>query len=150
MKIYFQSSFDSQPSRQSIQNAYLNDEAQTVRELLPVAQLSAVQTTAVAEKARHLIVRTREQTKETGGIEALLREYDLSSQEGVALMCLAEALLRIPDAGTADRLIKDKLNKADWERHLGQSHSLFVNASTWGFMLTGKLVRFEQNDMSSV
>ncbi|MEN1728099.1 MAG: bifunctional proline dehydrogenase/L-glutamate gamma-semialdehyde dehydrogenase PutA, partial [Pseudomonadota bacterium] len=68
-------------------------------------------------------------------------EYDLSSEEGVVLMCLAEALLRIPDNDTAEKLISDKLSDADWESHLGKSDSLFVNASTWGLMLTGKLVR---------
>jgi RHH-type transcriptional regulator, proline utilization regulon repressor / proline dehydrogenase / delta 1-pyrroline-5-carboxylate dehydrogenase len=69
-----------------------------------------------------------------------MREYDLSSEEGVLLMCVAEALLRIPDATTADRLIRDKLGDADWESHIGKSDSLFVNASTWGLMLTGKLI----------
>jgi RHH-type proline utilization regulon transcriptional repressor/proline dehydrogenase/delta 1-pyrroline-5-carboxylate dehydrogenase len=69
-----------------------------------------------------------------------MQEYDLSSEEGVVLMCLAEALLRIPDDDTAEALIADKLSAADWESHLGKSHSVFVNASTWGLMLTGKLV----------
>src|SRR5439155_25372658 len=71
----------------------------------------------------------------------LLQEYALSSPEGVALMCLAEALLRIPDADTVDRLIRDKIAAADWQRHLGHSGSLFVNASTWALMLTGRLLR---------
>ena len=66
-----------------------------------------------------------------GGLDAFLHEYALSSPEGVALMCLAEALLRIPDAETVDRLIRDKIAAADWQRHLGHSGSLFVNASTW-------------------
>ena len=65
------------------------------------------------------------------GLDAFLRQYDLSSQEGVILMCLAEALLRIPDDETADRLIADKLKAGDWASHLGDSQSLFVNASTW-------------------
>ncbi len=71
----------------------------------------------------------------------MLREYDLSSGEGVVLMCLAEALLRIPDAATADRLIADKLGSADWQAHVGKSESLFVNASTWALLLTGRIVR---------
>src|SRR6266851_5482930 len=78
-----------------------------------------------------------------GGLDALLQEYALSSPEGVALMCLAEALLRIPDAETVDRLIRDKIASADWQRHLGHSCSLFVNASTWALMLTGRLLRSE-------
>ena len=71
-------------------------------------------------------------------VEAFMREYDLSSEEGVLLMCVAEALLRIPDQGTADKLIRDKLGDADWDAHVGQSTSLLVNASTWGLMLTGR------------
>ena len=76
-----------------------------------------------------------------GTVEGLVREYDLSSQEGVALMCLAEALLRIPDAATRDTLIRDKIGKGDWRGHVGQSSSLFVNAATWGLVVTGKLTR---------
>src|SRR5690606_14760201 len=75
-----------------------------------------------------------------GAIEAFMRQYDLGSEEGVLLMCVAEALLRIPDADTTDKLIRDKLGEADWKRHLGQSDSVLVNASTWGLMLTGRLV----------
>src|ERR1700678_838573 len=76
----------------------------------------------------------------SGLVQGLMREYALSSQEGIALLCLAEALLRIPDAGTVDRLIRDKLAPADWASHLGHSPSLFVNASTWALMLTGRLM----------
>jgi len=75
-----------------------------------------------------------------GGVDALMREFSLSSQEGVALMCLAEALARIPDRATADALIRDKLAHGDWRAHIGSSRSLFVNAAAWGLMLTGKLV----------
>ena len=69
-----------------------------------------------------------------------MRQYDLGSEEGVLLMCVAEALLRIPDQDTADKLIRDKLGEADWKQHMGQSDSVLVNASTWGLMLTGHLV----------
>ena len=75
-----------------------------------------------------------------GLVQGLLQEFALSSQEGVALMCLAEALLRIPDAATRDALIRDKVGDGDWDRHLGHSPSLFVNAAAWGLLLTGKLV----------
>ncbi len=75
-----------------------------------------------------------------GMVQGLLQEYSLSSQEGVALMCLAEALLRIPDAATRDALIRDKIADGDWRQHLGRSPSLFVNAATWGLLLTGRLV----------
>jgi len=87
--------------------------------------------------ARALRAKSRARS---GGVEGLIHEYSLSSQEGVALMCLAEALLRIPDAATRDALIRDKLSPGDWRAHLGQSPSLFVNAATWGLVLTGKLV----------
>jgi RHH-type proline utilization regulon transcriptional repressor/proline dehydrogenase/delta 1-pyrroline-5-carboxylate dehydrogenase len=90
--------------------------------------------------ARRLVVAVRAARVGKGGIDALLHEYALSSREGVALMCLAEALLRIPDAATIDRLIEDKIAGADWQHHLGHSESLFVNASTWALMLTGQVV----------
>ena len=80
----------------------------------------------------------------SSGVEGLIHEYSLSSQEGVALMCLAEALLRIPDAATRDALIRDKLAPGDWRAHVGHSPSLFVNAATWGLVLTGKLVATDQ------
>ena len=72
-------------------------------------------------------------------IDALMHEFSLSSEEGVALMCLAEALLRVPDAATRDKLIQDKLAQGDWQSHLGNSPSLFVNAAAWGLLITGKL-----------
>ncbi len=91
---------------------------------------------SIAEKLRN--------QKSAGGragiVQGLLQEFSLSSQEGVALMCLAEALLRIPDKGTRDALIRDKISTGNWQPHLGNSPSLFVNAATWGLLLTGKLV----------
>ena len=79
--------------------------------------------------------------RRAGGLDAFLHAYGLSTEEGVLLMCIAEALLRIPDEATRERLIRDKLSAADWERHLGRSGSVLVNASTWALMLTGRLVR---------
>ena len=73
-------------------------------------------------------------------MQGLIQEFSLSSQEGVALMCLAEALLRIPDTATRDALIRDKIGDGNWQSHSGQSPSVFVNAATWGLLLTGKLV----------
>ncbi|HUP91868.1 MAG TPA: bifunctional proline dehydrogenase/L-glutamate gamma-semialdehyde dehydrogenase PutA, partial [Solimonas sp.] len=87
------------------------------------------------------VARVRKLRGEQSPLDAFMQQYDLSSEEGVLLMCLAEALLRIPDDATADKLISDKLGNADWERHVGQSDSLFVNASTWGLMLTGRIVK---------
>src|SRR5262249_30503838 len=88
--------------------------------------------------ALRLATALREKTP-SGGVEGLIHEYSLSSQEGVALMCLAEALLRIPDGETRDALIRDKIGGGDWSAHLGHSPSLFVNAATWGLLLTGRL-----------
>ncbi len=98
----------------------------------------------VNEAARQLgaglVQALRRQRSQASGVDALLHEFSLSSEEGVALMCLAEALLRIPDAATRDRLIADKIGRGDWKRHIGHSPSLFVNAAAWGLLLTGKLV----------
>ena len=89
--------------------------------------------------ARSLIEGLRERPT-TGLVQGLMREYALSSQEGVALMCLAEALLRVPDAATRDALIADKIGGGDWRAHVGHSPSPFVNASTWGLLITGQLI----------
>src|SRR5262249_56425941 len=88
--------------------------------------------------ALRLATALREKTP-SGGVEGLIHEYALSSQEGVALMCLAEALLRIPDDDTRDALIRDKIGGGDWRAHLGHSPLLFVNAATWGLMLTRRV-----------
>src|SRR5690606_6317483 len=90
-----------------------------------------------------LVEAVRRNSGNKSGIEAFLQQYDLSSQEGMVLMCLAEALIRIPDADTADKLIQDKLKDGRWSEHLGKSPSLFVNASTWGLMLTGKILKLD-------
>ena len=95
---------------------------------------------AIARRAGELVAAVRAQRKTASGVDHLMHEFSLSSQEGIALMCLAEALLRIPDAETMNLLIRDKISKGDWRAHLGQSGSLFVNAATWGLMITGNLV----------
>jgi RHH-type transcriptional regulator, proline utilization regulon repressor / proline dehydrogenase / delta 1-pyrroline-5-carboxylate dehydrogenase len=104
---------------------------------------------AIAERAAGLIEAIREKQRYRAGINALLTEYSLSSREGVVLMCLAEALLRVPDSITADRLIRDKLGSGDWRSHVGNSQSLFVNASAWGLLLTGKVIELRQEDSES-
>ena len=82
----------------------------------------------------------RDERSNAGGVDALMLEFSLDSREGIALMCLAEALLRIPDAATRDRLIRDKIGKGDWSTHVGASPSLFVNAAAWGLLVTGRIV----------
>ncbi len=144
---------DQSPLRAAVSAAYRADETATVEALLGEAELPADARRRIAEVARALVVKVREQRLGRGGLDSFLNEYGLSSQEGVVLMCLAEAFLRIPDAETADRLIRDKFAAADWVKHLGHSHSLFVNASTWALMLTGRVVRlheYEDQDPASV
>jgi RHH-type proline utilization regulon transcriptional repressor/proline dehydrogenase/delta 1-pyrroline-5-carboxylate dehydrogenase len=129
------------PIGAAINRLWLADEAAAVRELLPLARLPEGERAEVGAAAVGLVAAVRAARVERRGMDAFLREYDLGSQEGVILMCLAEALLRIPDAVTADRLIADKITAGDWASHLSDGGSLFVNASTWGLMLTGRLVQ---------
>ena len=134
--------------RAAITAAWLRDETDHVRDLLEQARLPASEQLQAQKLAVDLVRRVRARAQDQGAIEAFMRQYDLGSEEGVLLMCVAEALLRIPDQETADKLIRDKLGDADWEKHLGQSDSVLVNASTWGLMLTGKLVNL--NDLTRV
>lgn len=127
------------PLRQAITATYRRDEASCMEELLPQATLSKDLGASVLATATTLVAGLRASPK-TGGVEGLVQEYSLSSDEGVALMCLAEALLRIPDDATRDALIRDKIADGDWGAHLGGGRSLFVNAATWGLVVTGRLV----------
>ncbi|GMG91727.1 trifunctional transcriptional regulator/proline dehydrogenase/L-glutamate gamma-semialdehyde dehydrogenase [Cupriavidus metallidurans] len=129
--------------RAAITSAYRRPETECVPVLLEQARLPQAQADAAIKMARALAARLREQKVGSGReglVQGLIQEFSLSSQEGVALMCLAEALLRIPDKATRDALIRDKISGANWQSHLGQSPSLFVNAATWGLLLTGRLV----------
>ena len=128
------------PGRSAITAGWILDEATHVREMLALAALPEREHAAAQAVAADLVRRVRARARDQGVIEAFMRQYDLGSEEGVLLMCVAEALLRIPDQATADALIRDKLGDANWKRHLGQSDSVLVNASTWGLLLTGKLV----------
>ena len=125
----------------AINRHYLADEETLVRELADRARLDPPTRERIAARAKKLVEGVRTDRVAKSGLDAFLRQYDLSTQEGVILMCLAEALLRIPDDDTADRLIADKIASGDWASHLAEGQSLFVNASTWGLMLTGRLVR---------
>jgi RHH-type proline utilization regulon transcriptional repressor/proline dehydrogenase/delta 1-pyrroline-5-carboxylate dehydrogenase len=129
--------------RAAITSAYRRPEPEVVPMLIEQARLPAPMADATHKLAASIAEKLRNQ-KSAGGragiVQGLLQEFSLSSQEGVALMCLAEALLRIPDKGTRDALIRDKISTGNWHPHLGNSPSLFVNAATWGLLLTGKLV----------
>ncbi len=130
--------------RAIINDAYRMDELRSVTTLIEQAALTDDQITNVRTLATRLVEQVRAERKKTTGIDSFLTEYALSSNEGIALMCLAEALLRVPDNATIDSLIKDKLSNADWASHSGQSDSFFVNATTWALMLTGKVLAPEK------
>ncbi len=121
------------------------DEAEAVRDLLAKAPLDPIDRAAVRAEAEALVRTARRSARRQGVVESFLQEFSLGTREGLALMCLAEALLRTPDEETRDRLIAEKIGSADWAAHLGQSDNLFVNASTWGLMLTGKLVDVDED-----
>ena len=133
------------PLRDDMDLNYHADEEQVVQRLLQQARLDPEAASRINKRAAMLVSQVRARHSEQGVMEAFMMEYDLSSEEGVVLMCLAEALLRIPDDETAEKLIADKLGDADWESHIGRSSSVLVNASTWGLMLTGKLVALSES-----
>ena len=141
---------ESGPLRRALREDSLADETAVVRRLTAEAKLDAAACDRIAARARQLVEAVRRSRVRQGGIDAFLHEYELSSKEGVVLMCLAEAMLRVPDAFTVDKLIADKLGTAEWQNHLGKSESLFVNASTWALMLTGRVVRLEEGDRSDL
>jgi len=147
-------SFVDQPAAREgripyINDMFLADEAALVMHLADIADPGEASRKKIQATAAQLVTAVRKNSKADGGIEAFLQQYDLSSAEGVLLMCIAEALLRIPDADTADRLIADKVTSAEWKNHLGSSDSLFVNASTWGLMLTGQILSLDESAKSN-
>lgn len=126
--------------RKAITKAYHQDETECVEHLIKEATLPQPALDRIAATTRKLVSEVRKRRLERGGLDAFLYQYDLSSTEGIALMCLAEALLRIPDTTTVDHLVRDKVATANWAAHVGQSESFFVNAATWGLLLTGKIL----------
>src|SRR5215510_10742347 len=129
--------------RQAIAHAYRADEAETVAALVARVALTARQRTRIAERALELARAVRRHAGESFGAEAFLRRFSLSTREGIVLMCLAEALLRIPDAQTADALIRDKLAGGRWEVPSAiEGGGTLMNAASWALMLTGRLVEW--------
>ncbi|MDB5417456.1 MAG: putA, partial [Phenylobacterium sp.] len=123
-----------------LDGAKFADERSTIAAALAAQSLSAEDRAAVRTEAEALVRAARRSARKQGVVESFLQEFSLSTREGLALMCLAEALLRTPDEETRDRLIAEKIASADWASHAGQSDSLLVNASTWSLMLTGKII----------
>jgi len=130
------------PIRQKIREFYRIDENIAVDHILPAAEVNVSARSRAWERARKMVLKIRQDQAGNGAIDALLNEYSLSSDEGVVLMCLAEALLRVPDKHTQDALIRDKISQGQWSTHLGSSDSLFVNASSWGLLITGSMVDY--------
>ena len=126
------------------------NEAELMQELIQSTDLEADTWKRIQARSKALVQTVRQQRLKAGGLDAFMAEYDLSSNEGIALMCLAEALLRIPDKFTADKLIRDKICHADWQSHMGKSESNFVNAATWSLMLTGKFIGRHQQKQSQL
>src|SRR5262245_26559608 len=141
-KMGFETAPRPDETRARLSEALHLPEATVVERLLTTAAVDGAARARIDAEARRLVESVRRKRQGPGGLDAFLQEFSLSSREGVVLMCLAEALLRIPDADTADRLIRDKLSDADWAAHLGKSESMFVNASTWALMLTGRVMPF--------
>ncbi|KAF1024459.1 MAG: Bifunctional protein PutA [Acinetobacter bereziniae] len=138
----------------AINSAWRRAEPECVEHLIEHSQLSEEMSQKIYDTAFNLAHSLRDRKSSSGKagiVQGLLQEFSLSSQEGIALMCLAEALLRIPDSATRDLLIRDKINQGNWKDHLGQSNLMFVNAAAWGLMLTGKLMETpKQASLSSV
>ncbi|GAB5387327.1 MAG: bifunctional proline dehydrogenase/L-glutamate gamma-semialdehyde dehydrogenase PutA [Alphaproteobacteria bacterium] len=130
--------------RSGLRHAIRQDEATCVAELLQVARQDDAANLRIADRAARLVHGVRAARTRFGGLDDFLQQFGLSTDEGVALMCLAEALLRIPDSETADKLIRDKIGHTGWSKHVGEGESVFVNASTWALMLTGKVLGDEQ------
>lgn len=145
---------DKNEYEQRINTAWRRAETECVEELLLHSEISSELSNkiqALAFDLAHSLRERKSSGSKAGIVQGLLQEFSLSSQEGIALMCLAEALLRIPDKATRDLLIRDKINQGNWKEHLGQSQLMFVNAAAWGLMLTGKLMETpQQKSLSSL
>ncbi len=129
----------------AMRNAYEIDEIKAVKNILDNFPLNGTQRKSITTNAAAIVAQSRAMKEEQGSLDAFLAEFGLSNQEGVALMCLAEALLRVPDTATQDKLISEKIKSGDWAVHKGQSDSTFVNASTWALMLTGSVMDLDKS-----
>ncbi|RMF12906.1 MAG: bifunctional proline dehydrogenase/L-glutamate gamma-semialdehyde dehydrogenase PutA [Alphaproteobacteria bacterium] len=130
-------------ARQRLRMAIWRPEEEAVADLIAAVPLSVADRARVRDQAIRIIETSRTMRDEQGTLDAFLHEFGLTNEEGVALMCLAEALLRIPDPETQDMLIAEKISLGDWKSHLGNTENLFVNAGVWALMLTGRVVRLD-------
>lgn len=139
----------SKELHERISPLYSVDETSWLSELLPLAKPSDEERNAAAEQTRQLVEHVRNDGKAVKMVDSLLLEYSLDTQEGILLMSLAEALIRVPDNYTADALIHDKMSVADWKKHIKNDNNFMVNASSWGMMMTGRVVSIDSNTTAS-
>ena len=142
--LFYEQSTAADLVRPLLNAAYRMDETECIERLLNLIDFTVEIERAVNQLAEELVIEVREQESEKGGIEGLMWRYDLSTVEGTLLMCLAEALLRVPDKETENLLICDKLTSAAWDKHVGASESTFVNFATWGLALSAKVLKKEK------
>ena len=128
-----------------ISTSYFVDENAHVKKLIDYLNLNETDQIFIQKTATELVANSREQYP-LKPFDSFLKEYDLSTEEGTTIMCIAESILRIPDTKTGDALIEDKISGANWKKHIGESESLFVNAATWAFLLTGKILKTSKNN----
>ena len=128
---------------------YSVDEATWLSQLLPLAKPTDAEKQAISDQTAKLVSHVRQNDKAVKMVDSLLLEYSLDTQEGILLMSLAEALIRVPDNATADALIQDKMSVADWKKHLKDNNGFIVNASTWGLMMTGRVVSIDKSTTAS-
>ncbi|MBA2127134.1 bifunctional proline dehydrogenase/L-glutamate gamma-semialdehyde dehydrogenase [Hyphomicrobium methylovorum] len=132
------------PPRDELASQYLAPEHRLVGALIERAFFAEDERQRIADIARRLVLTARADKGNHAGVDAFMHEYGLATDEGVMLMCLAESLLRVPDSETANALIADKISSGAWDKHLGNSDSMFVNASTWGLLLTGRIMKLKE------
>ena len=134
----------------AIAAAGAEDEAEAVRARLADVPFSYAERRRVLDRARELVAGCRRRADERSLLDLFLQEFGLSNEEGIALMCISEALLRIPDDDTAEALIAEKVATANWVEHVGRSDSVFLNATTWALMLTGSVIGLGENVTADV
>lgn len=138
--VNYNAPFATDEIRRHMNLYYYAEEKTCMDQLIDSIQRSDFEIEDTQARAKQLILEVRQQRHHKSYIDAFMHEYSLSTEQGVALMCLAEAMLRVPDSDTVDELIRDKISTSDWQHRIGQSDSFFVNASTWGLMLTGRII----------
>src|SRR5689334_7058189 len=135
--------YDSQASLATMAALYRADEEACLKKLFPAAQLTGAERSKAVMRATRWVEEIRRTHRPHIGVADLLSRFGLTSQEGLALMCLAEALLRIPDRATADALIRDKLGEAHWNEALGMDAPWSINAAGWALSITGKIIELD-------